>query len=565
MVERILKIFQQQWGGLHEAAYLLGFFALLSQILGLFRDRFLAHSFGASAPLDVYYAAFRIPDFLFVSLASLAGAYVLIPFLLEKMKHGGVLGNSAARKFLSQVFTVLFVLMAVVSAILFFAMPFLAPYAAPGFSGADLEEFVFISRLLLVSPFLLGFSNLLGSVTQVLERFFLFAMSPILYNLGIILGIAFLAPSFGIRGVAFGVIIGALLHLAIQLPAVFGEGLFPQFSRVNFREVSRVFMVSLPRTLALSGSHFAVLVLVAIASLISEGSVSIFQFSFNLQSAPLSIIGVSYSVAAFPMLVRLFGNGDTKKFLEHIGSALRHIIFWSIPIIFLVIVLRAQIVRVILGSGAFNWEHTRLVAAALAVFVVSLLAQNLCMLFARGYYAAGNTKRPLLINIFSSALIVFSGIYFFRLFAENAFFSDALFGILKIEGISGAAVIALPLAFTLGMVINALLLLFFFQRDFGRLGAKISRAFFESMCASFFMALAANMSLKIFDDVFDVDTFFGIFSQGALSGLIGILFGVAFLLLIKNKEIEDIAAALRHKFCGKPIKVKPIASEQEGL
>ncbi|MCI0533528.1 oligosaccharide flippase family protein, partial [bacterium] len=364
MVERILKIFQRQWGSLHEAAYLLGFFALLSQILGLFRDRFLAHSFGASAPLDVYYAAFRIPDFLFVSLASLAGAYVLIPFFIEKRKAG----KEEARRFLSQVFTALFFLMAVVSAILFAVMPYLAPYAAPGFSSADLEEFVFLSRLLLISPFLLGFSNLLGSVTQALEKFFLFAMSPILYNLGIILGIAFFAPHWGVQGVAFGVLIGAFFHLAVQLPAVLSEGLFPRFSRVNFRQVGAVFAVSLPRTLALSANHFAILVLVAIASLVSQGSVSIFQFAFNLQSAPLSIIGVSYSVAAFPMLVRLFGSGDTKKFLEHMGSALRHIIFWSIPVVFLMIVLRAQIVRVILGSGAFNWEHTRLVAAALAVF-----------------------------------------------------------------------------------------------------------------------------------------------------------------------------------------------------
>ncbi|MCI0542540.1 hypothetical protein L0Y69_02175 [bacterium] len=558
MAERFLKIFQRQWGEMHEAAYLLGFFALLSQVFGLFRDRFLAHAFGASASLDIYYAAFRIPDFIFVSLASLAGAYVLIPFFMEKRKQG----KEEAKEFLSQVFTALFFLMAVVSAALFLLLPFLAQYVAPGFSGSEREEFVFLSRLLLISPFLLGLSNLLGSVTQALRRFFLFAISPILYNLGIILGIAFLAPLFGVRGVAMGVLIGAFLHLAIQLPAILGEGLFPHFTKIAFPEVGRVFAISLPRALALSGSHFALLVLVAIASLISPGSVSIFQFSFNLQSAPLSVIGVSYSVAAFPMLVALFGSGDTKKFLEHISSALRHIIFWSIPIIALTVVLRAQIVRTILGTGAFNWEHTRLVAAALAVFVVSLLAQNLCMLFARGYYAAGNTKRPFVINILSAALIMFFGIFFFRLFAENSLFRNFIEQILKIEGLPGAAIVALPLAFTFGMIVNAILFYFFFERDFGRLGTKISRAFFESISASFFMALAAHMSLKIFDDIFNLNTFFGIFSQGLLSGLIGIVVGAGFLLLVKNKEMEDIAQALRHKFW----RTKPIASsEQEGL
>ena len=142
----------------------------------------------------------------------------------------------------------------------------------------------------------------------------------------------------------------------------------------------------------------------AIASTLEEGSVSIFNFSYNLQSVPIVIIGVSYSVAAFPSLIKFFSSGNREGFISQIGDAARVIIFWSLPITFLFIVLRAQIVRVLLGSGAFSWSDTRLTAAMLAIFAVSLIAQNLLPLLIRGYYAAGNTRRPLLVNLFRTPL-----------------------------------------------------------------------------------------------------------------------------------------------------------------
>ncbi len=557
MVKRFFKIFHREFNGMNEAAYLLGIFALLSQILGIFRDRLLANIFGASLELDIYYAAFRIPDFLFVSLASLAGAYVLIPFLIRKKEEGA----EAAKEFLSGVFTALFSVMAVVALVLFIAMPYLTPLIAPGFPDAAREQFIFLSRLLLVSPFLLGFSNLLGSITQSSKKFFVFAVSPVLYNLGIILGILFVSPAYGVRGIAVGVILGAFLHLAIQLPAVLREGLLPRFGKVRMSEIIPVFATSLPRTLALSASYLAILILSALASLISAGSISIFQFAFNLQSVPLSIIGVSYSVAAFPTLARAFGAGDMQKFFEHISTAVRHVIFWSIPVVFLFVVLRAQIVRVILGSGEFNWDHTRLTAACLALFVVSLLAQNIVLLFARGYYAAGNTKRPVYINVASSAVAVLLGFSFFSMFQSSAFFRNTLEAILRIEGIPGSLVTVLPLAFTCGMVLNAVLLWKFFQKDFGYFAPKILRSLLQSIVASSTLAFVAWVFLQIFANVFDLDTFMGIFLQGFLSGILGIAALIISLYFMKNPELTDTLAVLSHKFW----KIRPVAPEQEKL
>ncbi len=558
MVQRLLKIFYREFGGMHEAAYLLGTFALLSQVLGLVRDRLLAHSFGASSVLDVYYAAFRIPDFLFVSVASFASATVLVPFFLEKMNAGDV----QAKKFLNDIFTVFFSAIIIASLIAFIFIPELSYFVAPGFSASDREMLIFLSRLLLVSPILLGLSNLLGSVTQAFNKFFVFALSPVLYNLGIIIGIIVLYPIFGLAGIVLGVLLGAFFHLAVQIPVIIREGFVPKFSfSVDFPSIKKVLTLSLPRTFALSVGHISILALISLASLMGAGSISIFQLSFNLQSVPLSIIGVSYSVVAFPTLSRLFSAGEKQKFFDHFANAARHIIFWSMPVIFLFIVLRAQIVRVILGSGAFNWNDTRLTAAALALFTVSLVAQSIVLLFTRGYYAVGNTKKPLFINTVSSIFIIAAAFFLLRIFASLPSFRNMIEHLLKIENIAGAGVVMLPLAFTLGMILNAALLFIFFQRDFGNFTREISQSFFHSLSASFIMGFVAYEFLAIFSRVFDMDTFFGIFFQGFFSGILGIAAGILALHLLKNREFETVKAGLAKKFW----KAHPVVPGQEEL
>ena len=559
MVRRIFNIFNKEFGGLHEAAYLLGIFALLSQVLGLVRDRLLAHSFGASHALDMYYAAFRIPDFLFVSIASFASVTAVLPFFIEKDRQG----HGAAKKFLNDIFTLFFVAMSVVSLVVFFLMPFLAPYVVPGFSETDQSQVVFLARILLLSPFLLGLSNLVGTITQSVNKFFVFALSPVLYNFGIILGIIFLYPMFGLLGIIFGVVIGAFFHLAIQLPVIIKEDFFPSFSaNVDWKSIKKVTTLSLPRTLAMSVNNISVLILITFASLISVGSISIFQFAYNLQSVPLSIIGVSYSVAAFPTMARLFANGEKKKFAAQITNAAKHIIFWSLPVIFLFIVLRAQIVRVILGSGHFDWSDTRLTAATLALFTVSLVAQGLILLFTRGYYATGNTKKPLIMNFFCAVLIIILAFFFLRVFSGQNDFFVFLQSFLKIKGLEGAGVIALPLAYSIGTILNAVIHWVAFEKEFAKgMTKEISQSFWHSLTASLVMGMVAYEGLNFFARIFDQNTFLGVFFQGFLAGILGITAGITVLILLKNPEFETARVALHHKFW----KSRPISSGQEEL
>jgi len=559
MVERVLTLIHQEIRGLHEAAYLLGLFALLSQILALVRDRLLAASFGAGSTLDVYYAAFRIPDVIFVAIASLVSVYVLIPFLAEKE----AISEKAERQFISHVFSAFTATIALVSVVAFFAVPALAKMLFPGIAdGALYNDLVMLIRILLLQPILLGLSNLFGSITQTRQRFILYALSPVLYNVGIIIGVLFFYPIYGILGLGVGVVLGALLHLAIQLPFIFSSGFIPHFSlRGSGADIKRVVLLSLPRTLGLSVHQIALLVLISVASLMAVGSITIFNFAFNLQSVPFAIIGISYSVAAFPTLARLFSNGERSKFLQHVTLAAKHIIFWSLPAIAFFVVLRAQIVRVILGSGAFDWVDTRLTAAALALFAFSLVAQGLVLLFVRGYYAAGNTLKPLVINVLSAAFTVVFALSLVQVFRSSTTFQYFIESLLRVEGLPGTEVLMLPLGYSIAFIINALVLWLIFRHDFAASFAPLWRTLAHSFVAAAVLGLVSHQALDIFDDVFNINTFVGIFAQGLLSGVIGIAAGILALVALKNREVSEAWQTLHHKFW----KVHTIAPEQEEL
>ncbi len=553
MVKRIFRLITQEISGVHEAAYLLGFFALSSQVLALVRDRLLAATFGASHALDAYYAAFRIPDFIFVSIASMVSISVLIPFLMERINKG----ESEAKEFIDAVFSIFFFIIAAVGIVAYILTPYLLHIFFPTFTS-DFDTLTTMTRIMLLSPIFLGFSNFLASITQIYRRFFIYAISPIVYNLGIIIGIVFLYPYLGIVGLAWGVALGAFLHFFIQVPFVVGKSLFPRIHfKVNIEPVRKVILVSLPRTLTISSNEIAEFFLVSLASLLAGGAISVFNFSWNLQSVPLSIVGVSYSLAAFPVLTKFYTTGDTKKFVNQMIVTSKHIIFWSIPIMVMFIVLRAQIVRVILGSGHFDWEATRLTAAALALFTLSLIPQSLTMLFVRAYYSRGNTRKPLLMNFVSAGLIILSSYMLVYVFNHTPFFRYFIESLLRVSDLPDVVVLMLPLGFTIGATINMIIHWVAFEKDFKGFTQAIARSSFEVVSASILMGAVTYYILDTFGHIFDLDTFGGVFLQGFIAGIIGIVIWLAVLIILNNKEIVEISGALKRKIW----KAEPIPSD----
>lgn len=546
MVEKVLNLFNREWSSLNEAAFLLGLSSFISQVLSLFRDRLLAGTFGAGHELDIYYSAFRIPDIIYVSVASLVSITILIPFIIRHLDSDD---KDGARELINSVFTLFFILMIVVAVVAFIFIPYFAPLVAPGFDVASQAHLIDLSRILLLSPILLGLSNLFGSVTQSFKRFFIYALSPILYNIGIIIGVLYFYPSLGLKGLVWGVILGALLHLLIQAPTMWGLKLFPKFTfKINWNEIKRLMELSLPRTFTLSVHQITILVLVALASLMDKGSIAVFNFAYNLQSVPLAIVGLSYSVAAFPTLVKIYNNGDRPQFVTQVSDALRYIVFWSIPAMAIFIVLRAQIVRVILGSGEFDWSDTRLTAAALACFSISVIAQSLILLFVRAYYAAGKTSKPLVINVVSSIFVVLLSFVLNSWYQKANEFQQLVEGWLRVEAVGGTIVLILPIAFSTGMLLNLFLFCYFFRKDFGKFGVRVMRTFWQVFFASIISAVASYLLLNVFDNWFDLDTFIGILLQGLLAGVGGIVVGFGMLRLAKSQELTSIVESLRNRF-----------------
>ncbi len=562
MVKKLLGFLYKESGSLNQAALLLGFFAFLAQLLGFLRDRLLAHVFGAGPDLDIYYAAFRVPDFMFVTVASVVSLSVLVPFIVERDSEDareGSLERKNLHAFIDSVFSFFVILMLSTAILAFVFMPWISARLFEGLSPQSLERVVSLSRLLLVSPIILGLSNLFGSLTQAYNRFTTYAISPILYNAGIVVGVIFFGEKFGVEGVAWGVILGALMHASIQLPFITREGLLPKIAwKPDFSMIAKVVRISFPRTLTLSMSSISLIALVSFASRMTEGSISILSFSTNLQGVPLSLIGVSYSLAAFPILTRRFQEKNLPAFVEQMQNTSRFIIFWSLPLTALLVVLRAQIVRVILGTGLFDWQATRLTAAALALFALSALFQSLMLLFTRGFYSAGITKRPFYINLFSTALLLITAYALVGIFELSETFRFFIATLLKVENSPASAVLMLPLSFSLGTIVNCLIHWIDFEREFEGFTRGVARSFFQGVGVSVIMGAAAYVGLGVFGDWFATETLLGIFLQGLSAGLLAILTGVIVLIGLKSRELASVWAALSGKFRpGKVIATDP--------
>ncbi len=546
MVRAFLSALGKETRGMHEAAYLLAAFALLSQLLALLRDRLLAGTFGASHTLDIYYAAFRIPDFLFATVASLLSLYALLPVLSRlELEHPGLVVA-----FLRDTLWWFFVGMGVVGAVAFVFAPELVHVIAPGLADQGL---VTLTRILLLQPILLGASNILANLTQLRDRFVLYSISPLLYNLGIIVGIVFLYPFFGVSGLGWGVVLGALLHLGVQIPFFTAEKTQRRLpARESLRYLREVLVLSIPRTFSLTANQITLLALTALASLLSAGSISVFMFAWNLQAVPLAIIGVSYSVSAFPTLSRLFAGGSHEAFTSHVETALRHIVFWAVPATVLVVVLRAQLVRTILGAGQFDWSATRLVAAALALFVLSLVAQSASLLIARAYYAAGNSAKPFMFSLVDIAVSVGSAVLLVGLFTGVPFLRFFVESLLRVSDIAGTTVLMLAFGLALGSIMEAAVGVVYFARDFKLPGRGLLRLVFQSFAAATIGGACAYGTLTAIGNVVDINTTLGILLQGGAAGVVGLLVDGFMLMLLKNQELNEVLGALMRKFKDAP-------------
>lgn len=507
------QIFSSQSRSITGAAIILGAASLLSRVIGLIRDRTFAHLFGASDILDAYYAAFRIPDFLFNILLAGAISVGFVPVFLAVWKKS----QAEAWRITNGLFTLAALLLGVVSLIMMIAARPLVHWITPGFTGEKLALTIQLTRIMLLSPLILGISGIVSSVLHSFKNFTLFALAPLLYNLSVIAGAIWLVPLCGPVGLAWGVVIGGLLHLGIQLPALRAQGwtFKPSFAWAG--EVRTIIGLVIPRTFSQATQQINFLIVDRTASTLAAGSLTIFYLTHNLYYVPIGLIGQSFAVAAFPTLATLAADKNWVEFKNHFSRTVRQILFLILPIMLLFIVLRAQIIRVAFGSGAFNWDNTAVAADTLGMLALSLAAHCLFLMTARALYALQDTWRPFLISLIGVI--------------ATAVLSSPLAHGWQLEG--------LAFALSAAIILQSALLWMTLHHRLKGLNEKTLILALAKMSAGLVAAALVAQSLKYpVSQIVDMTRFWGILSQGAICGTLGVL---AYGLTCHWLHLEEMA------------------------
>jgi putative peptidoglycan lipid II flippase len=520
------------------AAGILAISGFISRILGVIRDGLLAKTFGAGLNLDIYLAAFRIPDLVYNILIAGGIVVAFLPlfseyFLKDKDKVWELTSN------LLNVFLFLLVFL---SLLLFLLTPLLMKFIIPGFNPQAFERTVFLTRLMYLSPILFGLSAIFSGILQYFDRFLVYSLCPIFYNLGIIFGILFLTSRFGILGVVFGVILGAFLHFAIQIPSAINCG-FKWKPLFDFKDVflRRTFLLMLPRTLGIAAQQINLIVITAIASTLSAGSITIFNFANNIQHFPVGIIGISFAVAAFPHLSQLWIKGKREEFISDFSLAFRQILYLIVPLSFLIFLLREQIIAIVLRHGQFSLLSAQLTSAALGIFSLGIFAFSLIPLIFRSFFSFQDTKTPTFIAILGIILNIVLSFYLTWLLSFSNILQKIMIDYFNLKGILNIEVLGLPLAFAISGIFQFILLMVFLYKKIGdyRIG-EIFNSLFKTLIASFFMVISVNLILKLTVFFFSSLTFSGAFWQTIISGFSGIVIYFAVTWLLRSAEIETL-------------------------
>ncbi len=423
------------------ATLILAVSALLSRLLGLIRDHLLARSFGASSGegiynLDAYYAAFRIPDLLYNLLIFGAISAAFIPIFTQYKKSDEL---KKAWEFASNMMHLMLIFILIVSGVAYLFAPQLALLVAGGFEGEAFDLTVRLMRIMLLSPIIFSFSAIFISIQDSFKVFFWRSLAPLFYNLGIIFGVIYFAQDFGVVGVTWGVIIGALMQLIVQLPALKTVGYKHVWLLDSARsDVRKAFKLIVPRVVGLSLTQITLIINTLIASFLVTGSITIFYFADNLQAVPLGIIGISFAIASFATLSELAMEKTSKGFVTEISRVAHQVLFLIIPATLGMFFLRAKIIDVILVAGKFTASDAAILEAVLGFLLISLFAQSLIPLFSRGFYAYHNTKTPVATAVLGS-LVSIVGSYLLAI-------------------VYGMGVVGIGIAFSAGAILNFVLL-----------------------------------------------------------------------------------------------------------
>jgi putative peptidoglycan lipid II flippase len=519
-------LFRKQTNILSAAFVIMAIYGV-SHLVGLVKTRLLiGHFFGSAASyLDVYYAAFVLPDTLFQLLVVGALSAAFIPTFTKYLSKD----EKDAWHMASLAMNIIVLSLALIAGIIFiFARP-ISALVAPGFSAQQILIMTGLLRIMLVAQIFFSVSGFLTSIIQTHHRFLVPALAPIGYNLGIIFGIIVLAPHIGIYGPAVGVVLGAILHMLVQIPLAIKLGFrFKPILNITHPGVREVATLMPPRAVALGLDQVEQFVAVTLASLLTSGSLSILNAARTLYTIPASLFGATIGQAAFPALSRVSSNENLSEFKKILADSLLQILFISLPVSTLFIILRIPIVRIIFGSRTFPWSATLLTGKTLAILAVSASFYAVMQLIVRGFYALHDTATPLKIG---TAAAVF----------------DIVFSVLAVY-VFQWNVMGIALGITATSIVETIVLLTVLYRKLGWT-ADTNIMFFavgKMIFTSFITGLSLWLPMRLLDKfVFDTTRTIPLLALTGVTSLIGMVVYLCLSYLFKVEELKSYLALLK--------------------
>ncbi|MEN9551995.1 MAG: hypothetical protein RI935_372 [Candidatus Parcubacteria bacterium] len=376
---------------------IIAFFSILSVLLGVVRDRLLATNVGVGEILDVYNAAFRLPDLLYaLSLAFVTSATV-VPFLTVEDKKGNI---EDPRKKLSSTFLFVGIMLTIVGTIIALTVHLYARFIVPGFSQEQIDTFVSVTRLLLIQPVLLGLTSLISCFAQLKNHFIIFGVAPLGYSLGIIFGIIYLYPSFGIDGLIYGVLVGAFISFLVQLlslrKAKIGEVLF----HFSWDHIKELVYLGIPRTGLNIVTQLRVISFTSFATMLGPGVLSSYLFAQRIMDGVIQIVQQSVTAASIPILSRDVVEHKVTLYKETVK---RYVIALGVVGVMASIVLyglREEVIYILYGNSGQN----ELIAFFLIGFLIILPVHMMTGYLVVSFYSMKDTKSVLMVGVISNAL-----------------------------------------------------------------------------------------------------------------------------------------------------------------
>ncbi len=521
-------------------AVIVAFFGIMSRVLGLLRDRILASHYGAGNALDIYYAAFRLPDFIFELLVVGALGAAFIPIFSKLVIKKDI---NRAWQAASGVFIVIVVSMIVLAIVGIICAPLLMHLIVPGFPVNKMQETVNLARIMFLSPIFLSASAVLGGVLVSFRRFMLYSMAPLFYNMGIIIGATLIVPYTGLIGLAYGVVLGALMHFLIHVIAIKiakTKFVIPKKWPYRNKDVRNILSLMIPRMFSSASNQISLLLITFFASLLTAGSLTVFSFANNVQSVVLGLIGVPFAVAAFPVLANKFAINDKESFIGILSQTLRRILYYAVPLSMIFFVLREQIIRIVYGAGHFDINDTRLTYQILGILCISLFAQSVIPLLARGFYAMQNTKTPLYIALGAQVVNIFIIIILIR----------------------RVGIYAIAIAFSISAIVNAGLLFGLLHKHVRdeeykntlRTITQITIATFVSFIITFFIR-------NTLGEILPLKFVWGVLIQLISAGIGGGLVYLFVTAIFNMREYETIKKKIILRIFGRP----QVANEEQNI